>query len=293
MEFQRIFNFFFVFFFSTLIHANIGIAFIHGTNDHRVDAYGDYWKTDFIEAFRQALPTPDNYFVVHCDFRQYMWHEEAAQCVANQLLEFIDEKQIDSLTIYTHSNGANVVRWILSNPTYNQDYLALAKKITQVIAIAPSSGGTVLADELLNGGIFETSVAWLLGYLAADAIKQQRIGDMLIYNQELLFGSPNRPSLPIPFKAVVGTDVVASPFSKSSYCNGFILNSGLKITKLYLDSCSDGFLNCTSQLEAGTLWFYDHEKTDGLEPLSHNQSRHSCFGLGTLLISALPEKGVL
>ncbi len=292
MELQRIISFFFFFICSSLIYANTGIALIHGTKDHRDDAYGGYWKTEFIERLAQSLKNPDNHYVVHCDFSQYMWHDDAAQCVATQLLEFIDEQKIDSLTVYAHSDGANIMRWILSNPTYNKEYFTLSKKIKQIIALAPSSGGTILADEVLNGGVFQTSVAWLLGYLSADAIKQQRVGDMLLYNQELLFGSFNRPSLPIPFKVIVGTDVTASPFSSSSYCNGYLLNSGLKFTKLYLNNCADGFLNCSSQLEAGSLWFYDKEKTTDHKTLSHNQSRHSCFGLDQILISALHETGV-
>ncbi|STY83188.1 Uncharacterised protein [Legionella quateirensis] len=88
-------------------------------------------------------------------------------------------------------------------------------------------------------------------------------------------------------------DVYASPFSTSSYCNGYLQNSGLKITKLYLDTCADGFLNCTSQLAAGELWFYDRDKTEDNAPLSHNQSRHSCFGFDQILISALSTEGAV
>lgn len=292
MELQRIINFLCLFIFSSWLYANSGIALIHGTKDHREDAYGGYWKTEFIERLALALKNPDNYYVVHCDFSQYMWHDDAAQCVASQLLDFIKIQKIDSLTVYTHSNGGNIIRWLLSHPTYNKDYLKLSKKISQVIALAPSSGGTILADEVLNGGIFQTSVGWLLGYLNADAVKQQRVGDMLIYNQELLLGSTNRPSIAVPFKVVVGTDVVASPLDNASFCNGYLLNSGLKVTKLYLDRCADGFLNCSSQLEAGTLWFYDKNKTTGQNTLSHNQSRHSCFGLDQILISAFSTQGV-
>ena len=288
MELQRIVIACMLFLFSYLVHAYHGVALIHGTNDHRQDAYGEYWKVDFVQQISAGLANPDHLFVVHCDFSKYMWHDDAAQCVVSQLLEFTNEHHISSLTVYTHSNGSNVIRWIISNPTYNRDYLALTKKIRQIIAIAPSSGGTILADEVLNGGIFQTSVGWLLGYLSADAIKQQRVEDMFIYNQELLFGSENRPSLHIPFRVIVGTNVAASPFSSSSYCNGYLLNSGLKLTKLYLNACADGFLNCSSQLEAGTLWFYDKDKTTGNKALSHNQSRHSCFGLEQILVSALP-----
>lgn len=272
--------------------ANEGIAFIHGTKDHRQDAYGDYWKTDYLESITQALENRDNYYVVHCNFDHYMWANEAGHCVVDQLLEFINEKKITSLTVYTHSDGGNVIRWILSNPTFDSRYLQLKNTIKQVIAIAPSSGGTPLADEVINGGIFEASLGWLLGY-TSDAVKQQRVGDMIIYNDELLFGTRGRPSLPIPFKVIVGTNVQASPLSSASYCNGYLLNSGLKITKLYLDQCADGFLNCSSQDLAGELWFYDIDKTDAQLPLSHNQSRHSCFGMDKILMSALATEGAV
>lgn len=274
---------------SAVTHENLGIAFVHGTNDHRIDAYGVYWKADFINEMAQALPNPQNYYVVHCDYSKYMWDEEAAGCTANQLLEFIDHQRIDSLILYTHSNGANVMRWILSNPTYDKRYMRLKNKIKQIIALAPSSEGTPLADMLMNGGIFEASLSWLLGY-AGDAVKQQRVGDMKIYNQELLFGTKNRPDLPVPFKAVIGTNVIASPLSSASYCNGYLLNSGLRIAKIYLDYCADGFLNCTSQAAAGTVWFYDKNKTEDKTTLSHNQSRHSCFGLEKILISVMNQK---
>ncbi|WP_298625766.1 hypothetical protein [uncultured Legionella sp.] len=297
MDFQRKLIALCLFFFSTIIQAipdttpNMGMALVHGTRDHREDAYGGYWKVDFIEEMSRGLARPGNLFVVHCDFSQYMWHEDAANCVADQLLDFIKEKEISSMTVYTHSNGANIMRWILSNPTYDSRYITLKNKISQVIAVAPSSGGTPLADEVFGGGVFETSLAWLMGYLS-DAIKQQRIGDMLLYNEELLFGSKGRPSLPVPFRVIVGSEVLASPFSSASYCNGYLLNSGLKITRLFLENCADGFINCTSQAAAGELWFYDRDKTDNNEPLSHNQSRHSCFGLDKILKSALSAKGV-
>ena len=269
---------------------NYGIAFVHGTSNHKEDAEGGYWKTDFIQRIASALPKPENYYIVHCDFSKYMWHADAANCVVDQLAQFITDKKITRLTLYTHSNGSNALRRLLSNSTYDSRYMMLSQKIDQVISIAPSSNGTPLADEVLNGGVFQTSVGWLLGYLS-DAIKQQRVGDMLIYNEELLFGSKGRPSLPVPFKVIVGSDVQASPLSGSSYCNGYLLNAGLKLTQLYLDTCSDGFLNCSSQTAAGDVWFYDIDKTDNNLALSHNQSRHYCFGFDKLLISAFATEG--
>lgn len=294
MDFQRVLTALILFLLSTLIQAaeNPGIAFVHGTNDHRNDAYGIYWKIDFIDSIAQGLPNPENYYVVHCDFSKYMWDEDAGDCTADQLLQFIKEKNISSLTVYTHSNGGNVLRWILSNPTYSSRYMQLKDKISQVIALAPSSTGTPIADLVLSGHVLGSNLSWLLGF-QGDAIKQQRVGDMRIYNEELLFGTKGRPVLPVPFKAVVGTDVIASPLSSASYCNGYLLNSGLKISNLYLDKCADGFLNCSSQNAAGEVWFYDKDKLEHNLTLSHNQSRHSCFGMDKILISALGTKGAV
>lgn len=297
MDFPRFFVCFFLFLVSfgacsETPDRNMGIAFVHGTNDHREDADGGYWKRSFINSLASALPNPANHYIVHCDFSHYMWHEEAAGCLASQLLEFIHEKQIKHLTVYTHSNGANVMRWILSNPTYDPRFMLLSKKIHHVIAIAPSSGGTPLADEAIDGNGFEDQVAWLLGY-RNDSVKQQRVGDMALFNDEMLFGSKGRPSLPIPFHVIVGSDVNASPLDKESYCNQYLLNAALKITQHYLDDCSDGFLDCDSQMTAGLFWFYDWQKTKQQTPLSHNQSRHSCFGLDDILRKALFAKGVI
>jgi hypothetical protein len=292
MDFKRVLIAFLLAVFSTLIQAdeNPGVAFVHGTGDHRQDAYGGYWKVDFIDSVTQGLANPENYVVTHCNYSNYMWDETAGECTVEQLLKFIHANNISTLTVYTHSNGGNVLRWILSNPTYSNRYMELKKHIGIVVALAPSSTGTPLADLVLSGHVISSSLSWVLGF-HGDAIKQQRIGDMRIYNEELLFGTQGRPSLPVSFNPIIGSDVVASPLSSASYCNGYLLNSGLKITKLYLDKCSDGFLNCSSQEAAGEVWFHDKDRLENNWTLSHNQSRHSCFGLDKILISALATEG--
>ena len=88
---------------------------------------------------------------------------------------------------------------------------------------------------------------------------------------------------PKTFYSVVGTDVDSSPFDGDSYCGGYDLNLGLEVTQAWLSSCSDGFLECTSQSGAGVVWFNDTTYTNGREPLSHNQSRRKCFGLDVIL----------
>jgi hypothetical protein len=125
-------------------------------------------------------------------------------------------------------------------------------------------------------------VGWLLGY-QNDAVRMQQVSWMAYYNAYWLLGTAGRPRLPKGFWDVVGTDVETAVWDPDSYCGGYSLNLGLEVTQAWLNSCSDGFLNCSSQAGAGTVWFYDTDVTAGDEPLSHNQSRRKCFGLDVIL----------
>jgi len=266
---------------SPLSHAVTGLAFVHGTGK-QTDALNDYWTSEFVNSVRQGLANSGNYTVINCDFDQYMWDEAAAGCLANQLSQFIDAKNIDSLILLTHSNGGNIVRWILSNPTWDARYPKIINATSRVIALAPSSAGTPLADAVSEGNVFETSLGWLLGY-DSDAVKQQQIGWMSYYNSNWLYGTSGRPGLGKPFETVVGSDVDSAIWDSDSYCAGYQYQVALETTQNWLDSCSDGFLNCSSQSAAGTVWFTDKQKTAGAEPLSHQQSRRACFKLDSLI----------
>jgi hypothetical protein len=259
----------------------VGVAFVHGTGK-QTDARTDYWQPAIIDTVRQGLPNSANYTVINCDFEQYMWKPEAAGCLAGQLTTFINSKGITKLVVISHSNGGNVVRWILSNPTYDSRYPKIIQTISKVTALAPSSAGTPLADAVLNGNAFEASVGWLLGY-QNDAVRMQQVGWMATYNAQNLYGTAGRPALPKPFRAVVGSDVESAVWDSNSYCGGYAQNVGLELTQNWLNSCSDGFLECSSQKAAGTVLFTDKSRTKGAEPLSHNQSRRECFGLGAIL----------
>jgi hypothetical protein len=261
--------------------ATTGVALVHGTG-HQTDAASDYWRWDFVNSVRAGLSDQSNYLVVNCDFEQYMWTADAAGCLAGQLYGFITSKGIDDLVVITHSNGGNVMRWILSNPTWDARYPTIIGAIRWVNALAPSSLGTPLADAVVSGSVFEQAVGWLLGY-ASDAVRMQQTSWMAYYNAYWLYGTSGRPALPVGFWDVVGTDVETAIWDPDSYCGGYSLNLGLEITQAWLDSCSDGFLNCTSQAGAGSLWFYDTQVMSGGEPLSHNQSRRKCFGLDVVL----------
>jgi hypothetical protein len=258
-----------------------GVAFVHGTGK-QTDAYNDYWQAGMVNSIRQGLPDQNNYVVINCDFGQYWWDANAAGCMAGQLQTFIQSKGITDLVIITHSNGGNVVRWMMSNPTYDSRYPNIINKIRWVNALAPSSTGTPLADATMNGNVFEQSLGWLLGY-KSDAVRQQQTSWMDYYNKNYLKGTAGRPTLPKSFYSVVGTDVHSAIWSSAAYCGGYTLNVGLEVTQAWLDSCSDGFLNCSSQSAAGTVWFRDTSRMQGGEVLSHNQSRRQCFGLDVIL----------
>jgi hypothetical protein len=261
--------------------ANTGVAFVHGTGN-QTNALNDYWTSEMVNSVRQGLPNQNNYTVINCQFEEYMWTSGAAGCLAGQLQSFINAKGITDLVVITHSNGGNVIRWIMSNPTSDSRFPGIISKIRWVNALAPSSKGTPLADAVTNGTVFEQALGWLLGY-ASDAVKMQQVSWMAYYNANNLYGTSGRPSLPKGFWNVVGSDVETAVWDPDSYCGGYSLNLGLEVTQAWLNSCSDGFLDCTSQAGAGSVWFYDTAKTNGGEPLSHNQSRRKCFGLDVIL----------
>ncbi len=281
IKFVRFFLFAVFLFSSGSALAVTGVALVHGTGA-QTNAYDDYWQSDMVESIRLGLPDSNNLLVVNCDFEQYMWSDAAAGCLATQLYNFINAKNIDDLVVITHSNGGNVMRWILSNPTWDSKYPTVINAIRWVNASGTTSAGTPLADAVMSGNVFESSLGWLLGY-KSDAVRMQQTSWMASYNNTWLLGTSGRPSLPVGFWNIVGSDVETAIWDSDSYCGGYSLNLGLEITKAWLDSCADGFVNCTSQNAAGSLWFYDTSQTTGGEPLSHNQSRRKCFNLDVIL----------
>ena len=266
---------------SSVCNANTGVAFVHGTGK-QTNATADYWKPEFVNNVRGGLVDPNNYVVINCDFTKYMWDTAAAGCLAGQLTTFINNRGITRLIVITHSNGGNVMRWILSNPTWDSRYPNIISKTVRVNALAPSSAGTPLADAVIAGNVFESALGWLLGY-KNDAVRMQQTSWMASYNANWLLGTSGRPALPKTFRSVVGTDVDSAIWDGDSYCGGYAENVGLETTQLWLNSCSDGFLNCSSQSAAGSVWFQDKSRMAGSEPLSHNQSRRACFGLDSIL----------
>ena len=174
--------------------AATGVAFVHGTGK-QTNAYQDYWQPAMVDSVRQGLSNPANVLVVNCDFTQYMWDSRAAGCLAGQLTSFISSKGITKLIVITHSTGGNVMRWILSTPTWDSRFPNIISKVVRVNALAPSSAGTPLADAVMNGNTFEQSLGWLLGY-KSDAVRMQQVSWMATYHANNLDGTAGRPALP-------------------------------------------------------------------------------------------------
>jgi hypothetical protein len=271
----------FMLFFSSPLLAEKGVAFVHGTSDNS-DALNDYWTQSMVNSVVAGLPNSSNHVVINCNFNEFMWTNGAAGCLAGQLTNFINNNNIDDMIVITHSNGGNVMRWILSNPTWDARYPAIINTTSKVTALAASSLGTPLANAVVSGNVFEQILGWLLGF-ASDAVKMQQTSWMAYYNTNWLLGTSGRPALPVPFRNVVGSDVESAIWDSDSYCAGYTNQVALEFTQNWLDSCSDGFLNCSSQYGAGSLWFFDTWRTKGGEPLSHQQSRRNCFNLDTIL----------
>jgi len=261
------------------VMATTGVAFVHGTGK-QTDALNDYWTTDMVNSVRQGLPNSNNFVVVNCDFTQYMWEAPAAGCLAGTLHNFITSRGITDLVVLTHSNGGNVMRWIMSNPTWDSRYPLIIERTRWVNALAASSLGTPLAEAVMQGSIFEAALGWLLGF-QNNAVRMQQPSWMAFYNANWLLGTANRPALPKGFWNVVGTDVRSAIWDSAAYCGGYFNQVGLEITQAWLNSCSDGFLDCSSQNGAGRLWFADFHVTS--DRLSHAQSRRDCHGLDVIL----------
>lgn len=134
----------------------IGVAFVHGTGIQTHSSARDYWSWENIESMKSALPNVNYYDIIHCDFNQFMWDSRAAGCLANQVDAFVNRHDLGHVMLVTHSNGGNVVRWILSNPTYSSDYRTLKSKTRFFVNIAATSKGTPLANAVQNGNVFET-----------------------------------------------------------------------------------------------------------------------------------------
>ncbi|MEM1183108.1 MAG: hypothetical protein AAGM22_32495 [Acidobacteriota bacterium] len=262
-----------------------GLALNHGTRSQtKTTARWEYWTNPNINSIREGLPDPSLYEIIGCDFDQNIWSDDSTGCLAEQLQDFVFDDNITKFEALTHSHGGNMMRWILSVPTFDPNYEAVIATLRWVTALAPSSLGTVLADKAFNGDLVEQALAESNGF-KNDAVFQQQRYYMHALNTEILKGTAGRPPLPKGFYAVIGTDATL----EIPYCGG---NTGnLWFTHQTVgfgdDWCNDGFLTCDSQAGAGIPWQIDKDITSNGRALNHSQSRRDCWGLDLFLRDAL------
>ncbi|HMM35007.1 MAG TPA: hypothetical protein PKA62_09780 [Thermoanaerobaculia bacterium] len=101
--------------------AKKGVVFVHGKGGSDLASQSvanAYWGSDMIRATTKGYAVP--YLVCHYDGTQYMW--VAAGQVAGQITTWMNANAVDEIQVVTHSFGGVVLRWILSNPTYDSRY---------------------------------------------------------------------------------------------------------------------------------------------------------------------------
>jgi len=243
--------------------AKTGVVFIHGKGGASLaDAATAraYWTEDMISTTTKGNTIPS--LVCHYDGTQIMW--TAAGVVAGQITTWMTANAIDDIVVETHSFGGVVIRWILSNPTYDARYQPIINRIRWVNSIAPPNKGSEAAD--LAGTL---SGSWLTGWLVDlvgqnnDSTKNCRTDWMAYYNQYYLKGTSGRPALPKGVWNIAGTGLWNDFAHSEDY--GLATLSGIA----GLPGEDDGMVAQYSAQAVGTVWF----TTDA----NHHHNRHNDY----------------
>lgn len=232
--------------------AKTGVVFIHGKGGADLANAATaraYWTEAMISATTKGNTIPS--LVCHYDGTQIMW--VAAGQVAGQISPWMTANAIDDIVVETHSFGGVVIRWILSNPTYDSRYPAIIARIRWVNSIAPPNKGSEAAN--LAGTL---SGSWLTGWLVDlvgqnnDSTHNCQTSWMAYYNQYYLKGTSGRPALPKPLYNIAGTGLWNDYFTKfHSEDIGLATLSGIA----GLPGEDDGMVAQYSAQAAGTVWF--------------------------------------
>lgn len=176
--------------------AKTGVVFIHGKGGSdlaNASVARAYWGEDMIRATTKGFTIP--HLICHYDGTQYMW--VAGDTVASQIYSWMNTNGIDDIVVETHSFGGVVIRWIMSNPTWNSKYQPIINRIRWVNSIAPPNKGSEAAN--MAGTL---SGSWLTGWLVTlvgqnnDSTRNCTTSSMSYYNQYWLKGTSGRPALP-------------------------------------------------------------------------------------------------
>lgn len=230
-------------------YAKTGVVFIHGKGGADLATYSvarAYWGEDMIRATTKGYTVP--HLICSYDGTQYMW--VAAGTVAGQIYNWMNANAIDDIVIETHSFGGVVIRWILSNPTYDSRYQPIISRIRWVNSIAPPNKGSEAAN--LAGTL---SGSWLTGWMVdlvgqnTDSTKNCTTSSMSYYNTYYLKGTAGRPALPKTIYNIAGTGL----------WNDFIHAEDTGLATLSgvagMPGEDDGMVSQYSAQAVGVVWF--------------------------------------
>ena len=230
-------------------HAKVGVVFIHGkggTDLANPTVARDYWGDDMLRTSTKGYTVP--LLVCSYDGTQYMW--VAAGVVAGQITTWMNANAIDQIVIDTHSFGGVVIRWMLSNPTYDARYQPIINRIKWVNSIAPPNAGSEAAN--MAGTL---SGSWLTGWMVSlvgqnnDSTRNCSTSSMSYYNQYYLKGTAGRPALPKTIYTIAGTGLWNDFVHPEDY--GLATLSGIA----GLPGEDDGMVAQYSAQAAGVVWF--------------------------------------
>jgi pimeloyl-ACP methyl ester carboxylesterase len=229
--------------------AKVGVVFIHGKGGSdlaQASVARAYWGEDMLRASTKGFTIP--YLVCSYDGTQYMW--VAAGQVAGQITSWMNANAIDQIVIETHSFGGVVIRWMLSNPTYDARYPAIISRIKWVNSIAAPNAGSEAAN--LAGTL---SGSWLTGWMISlvgqnnDSTRNCSTSSMSYYNQYYLNGTAGRPALPKTIYTIAGTGLWNDMIHSEDY--GLATLSGIA----GMPGEDDGMVSQYSAQAVGVVWF--------------------------------------
>jgi hypothetical protein len=229
--------------------AKTGVVFIHGkggTDLATPSVARAYWGEDMIRATTKGFTIP--YLICSYDGTQYMW--VAGGTVAGQIYNWMMANAIDDIVIETHSFGGVVIRWILSNPTYDTRYQPIINRIRWVNSIAPPNKGSEAAN--VAGTL---SGSWLTGWITSlvgqnnNSTLNCTTTSMTYYNTYYLNGTSGRPALPKTIYNIAGTGL----------WNDFIHVEDTGLATLSgvvgMPGEDDGMVSQYSAQAVGVVWF--------------------------------------
>jgi hypothetical protein len=229
--------------------AKTGVVFIHGkggTDLATASVARAYWGEDMIRATTKGFTIP--YLICSYDGTQYMW--VSGGTVAGQIYNWMMANAIDDIVIETHSFGGVVIRWILSNPTYDTRYQPIINRIRWVNSIAPPNKGSEAAN--VAGTL---SGSWLTGWITSlvgqnnNSTLNCTTSSMTYYNTYYLNGTAGRPALPKTIYNIAGTGL----------WNDFIHTEDTGLATLSgvvgMPGEDDGMVSQYSAQAVGVVWF--------------------------------------